>query len=98
MPGYAILDLEIFDKEKFIEYKNLAPSTVKEHNGKIIVGGGEFITLEGNWSPKKIVIIEFPSYEIALNWWASDRYTEARILREKAAKTKLIITNGVSSV
>lgn len=90
MVGYSILD-----KEKFQEYKNLAPQTVKEHNGKIIVGGGEFTCLEGNWSPKKIVIIEFPTYETAMNWWASEGYTEAIKLRENAAKTSLIITDGV---
>ncbi|MCJ8290552.1 MAG: DUF1330 domain-containing protein [Crocinitomicaceae bacterium] len=95
MSAYAILDLEIFDEEKLQEYKNIAPEIIKKFGGKIIVRGGEPNIVEGNWKPKRVVIIEFPSYEIANDWWNSDDYRKATELRKKGANTNAIIIDGI---
>ena len=95
MPAYAILDLKIFDKEKLQEYKNVAPEIIKKYRGKIIVRGGETNTVEGNWNPKRVVIIEFPTFEIANDWWNSEEYKKATELRKKGAETNVIIIDGI---
>lgn len=95
MSAYAILDLEVFDKEKFKEYQNIAPKIIKKYGGKIVVLGGESIIQEGEWIPQRIVIVEFPSYEIAKEWSNSEEYQKAIELRKKGAKTNAIIVNGV---
>ena len=95
MPAYAILDIEVFDQEKFQEYQNIAPEIIKKYGGKIVVLGGESIIQEGEWSPKRIVIVEFPSYEIAKDWSNSEEYQNAIELRKKGAKTNAIIVNGI---
>ncbi len=95
MPAYAILDLDVFDKEKLQDYKNVAPEIIKKFGGKIIVRGGSLDVVEGDWNPKRVVIIEFPSYEVANNWKNSEEYKKATILRKKGAHTKAIIINGV---
>ena len=95
MSAYAILDLEVFDKEKLQEYQNIAPEIIKKYGGKIVVLGGESIIREGEWTPKRIVIAEFPSYEIAKDWSNSEEYQKAIELRKKGAKTNAIIVNGV---
>ena len=95
MSAYAILDLEVFDQEKLREYQNLAPEIIKKYGGKIVVRGGESIVQEGEWVPKRIVIVEFPSYEIAKDWSNSEEYQKAIELRKKGAKTNAIIVNGV---
>lgn len=95
MSAYAILDLEVFDKEKFQDYQNIAPEIIKKYGGKIVVLGGESIIQEGGWTPKRIVIVEFPSYEIAKNWSNSIEYQKAIALRKKGAKTNAIIVNGI---
>ena len=95
MPAYAILDLKVFDKEKLQDYKNIAPDIIKKFGGKIIIRGGESNTVEGNWSPERIVMIEFPNYETANDWWNSDEYKIATELRKKGAETNVIIIDGV---
>ena len=94
MPGYVLLELEIFDKSQLEEYKKLAPATLQAHEGKLIVRGGEQIVLEGDWNPERVVIIEFPSVEKAKEWYHSDAYQEASVFRNKAAKTKMILFAG----
>ncbi len=95
MSAYAILDLKIFDKEKLQEYKKVAPEIIKKFDGKIIVRGGESNTVEGNWTPERVVIIEFPTYEIANQWWNSDEYKKATELRKKGANTNVLIIDGI---
>ncbi|WP_271785454.1 DUF1330 domain-containing protein [Aquimarina algiphila] len=95
MPAYAILDLKVFDKEKLQEYKKVAPEIIKKFGGKIIIRGGESNTVEGNWNPERIVMIEFPNYETANNWWNSDEYKIATELRKKGANTNVLIIDGI---
>jgi len=45
--------------------KKLAPAIVKSYDGKFIARGGQTITLEGDWKPERIVVIEFSSAERA---------------------------------
>jgi uncharacterized protein (DUF1330 family) len=94
MLGYVILELEIFDKNYLEKYKKLAPETIKNHDGKIIVRGGEQTVIEGNWNPERVVIIEFPSVKKAKEWYHSDAYQEASLFRHKASKTKILILEG----
>ena len=96
MPAYAILDLKIFDEEKLQEYKNIAPQIIKKFKGKIIVRGGQTNSVEGNWNPQRIVIIEFPNYEMAYDWWISDEYKKATELRKKGADTNVLIVDGIN--
>ncbi|UII19574.1 DUF1330 domain-containing protein [Fulvivirga ligni] len=95
MSAYAILDLEVFDTEKHLEYKNLAPGIIEKYEGKILIRGGESVVQEGEWNPQRIVVIEFPSYEKAIEWSNSEEYQKAIELRKKGAKTNAIIVNGV---
>ena len=95
MPGYVILDLEIFDQKELEEYKKLAPASITAYNGNFIVRGGQIIHLEGEWSPERIVIIEFPTVERAKEWYHSEMYTEASVFRNRAAKTKMLILEGI---
>ena len=95
MSAYVILDLKVFDNEKLQEYIKVAPEIIKKFEGKIIVRGGEFKTVEGNWKPEKIVMIEFPNYKTANDWWNSDKYKKATELRKKGANTNVLIIDGI---
>jgi uncharacterized protein (DUF1330 family) len=95
MAAYVIIDLTINDKETIVEYQKLAPATIEAYNGKFIVRGGQITTLEGAWRPTRIVIIEFASRERAEEWWHSEIYSKAKQIRQRAAKTNLVIVDGL---
>ena len=57
MSGYLIVDLEVTDGPKFEKYRELVPSIVEKYSGKYLVRGGDPETLEGNWSPGRIVVL-----------------------------------------
>ena len=54
--------------------KKLTPPTVALFGGKYLARGGETVTLEGQWNPQRLVIMEFKSMDQAKAWWNSDEY------------------------
>jgi uncharacterized protein (DUF1330 family) len=97
MAAYVISDVEMLDPELFEKYRALAPSTIAQYGGRYLVRGGKIQTIEGDWKPKQIVIVEFPTMQRALEWYHSPEYAEALKVREKAMIRDLIFVDGVSN-
>lgn len=95
MAAYVINDMEVTDAVTFDEYRKLSPATVALYGGRFLARGGATLTLEGSWSPKRLVILEFPSVERAQAWLASPEYAPARKLRQMSTRSNLIITEGL---
>lgn len=95
MPAYVLVDVSVYDHNEMEEYKKLTPATLSAYDGKFIVRGGTIEPLEGDWSPERIVILEFPTLARAKEWWSSEMYTKAKEIRQRAAHTKMIIVEGI---
>jgi uncharacterized protein (DUF1330 family) len=95
MPAYVIVEIDIVDPVGYEEYKKLAGATVEKHGGRYIVRGGPVETLEGDWNPKRIVILEFESMQRAKEWLNCEEYREPRKMRHRTAKTKMILVEGM---
>jgi uncharacterized protein (DUF1330 family) len=94
MAAYVIADVEVTDPAKYEGYKKLTPDAIAKHGGRFIARGGQTATLEGNWRPGRVVIIEFPTFEQARNFYPSVEYTAARRARAGAATMKMIVVDG----
>ena len=93
--AYIIVEIEITDPVGYEEYKKLAGATVEKYGWKYIVRGGKTEVLEGNWKPKRIVVLEFPTIDRAKEWLNSPEYREPRKLRHATSKTNMILVEGV---
>ena len=98
MPAYVINDMVVTDPVLFEEYKKLSPPTVAQYGGRFLARGGHTDTLEGEWSPKRLVIIEFPSVAQARAWADSPEYAPAKRLRQITTTSNLIVVEGVAPV
>jgi uncharacterized protein (DUF1330 family) len=94
MAAYVIVDIDIADPQRYEEYKRLAGPTVGAHGGRYVARGGKVTTLEGDWRPRRMVVLEFPTAEQARAWWDSADYREARGIRQECASTRMIIVEG----
>ena len=94
MSAYVIVEVSIQDHKDYEKYKKLTPAAIAAFDGKFVVRGGQTITLEGDWKPERIVVLEFPNVDRANEWWHSEIYSEAKLIRQRAAKTKMIIVQG----
>ena len=95
MPAYVVTEIEILDPVRYEDYKKMSLSSVQAYGGRFVVRGGRTETLEGEWSPKRFVVIEFPSVERAKAWWSSPEYAAAKKLRQEIAKTEMIVAEGL---
>ena len=87
MAAYIIAQVEVTDPVKMEEYRKRVPVAVAAHGGKFLARGGAIAPLEGTWTPKRVVVIEFPSLDQAKRFWASPEYAHAAEARVGAEIT-----------
>lgn len=95
MPAYVIAEIEITDPVAYEEYRRRVNEVNAKFGGRFIVRGGRIESVEGDWSPKRLAIVEFPSMEQALKWYRSDDLAPLIALRQRAARSKFIIVEGI---
>jgi len=95
MPAYVIVDVDITDPALYAAYIRVVPPTIAKYGGRFLVRGGRAETLEGSWSPKRVVVLEFPTFEQAREWWESEEYRDPKALRQSASVTDMILVEGV---
>ena len=94
MSAYLIAQVNIVNEEPYKEYVKKTTPLVEKYEGKFIVRGGKFEKLLGEWNYERTVIIEFPSYNHLMNWYASDEYKPVREIREKNSLGNVIAIEG----
>ena len=87
MPAYLIANVEIKDSDKIKEYLAATPDVLKKYSGRFLVRGGKIWIAEGKWNPKRLVVVEFESFEKAKKFWNSDDYKPLKELRQSSATT-----------
>lgn len=95
MAAYVLVDVQIHDPSVYAEYRQLTPASIAAYGGRFVVRGGAVETLEGDWTPERIVVLEFPSAAQARAWWTSAEYAGAKALRQRSATTRMILVEGV---
>ena len=94
MSAYVIVEIDVTDPVGYEEYKKQAAATVHKYGGRYIVRGGNTEVLEGDWNPKRIVILQFDSMERAKEWLNCEEYREPRKMRHQTARTNMIVVEG----
>ena len=95
MAAYYIVDLEVTDAGEFEEYRRLVAPMVANYGGRYVVRGGALETVEGDWSPNRLVILEFDSMERLKSWYESDEYRPVKAIRHRSAISKAVIMEGI---
>ncbi|TGT68591.1 DUF1330 domain-containing protein [bacterium M00.F.Ca.ET.159.01.1.1] len=97
MPAYIISDATIRDRQAFEAYRTRAAASIAAHGGRYLVRGGDVETLEGDWRPGPLIVVEFPDIETARRWYRSDEYAAALEVRDTALGRNLILVEGLFS-
>jgi uncharacterized protein (DUF1330 family) len=95
MSAYVISDLEVRDPVLVERYRSLAQASIAKYGGRYLARGGAVDPVEGGWTPKNIIIVEFPTMDRAKEWYRSPEYAEALAVRRDALDRRLIFVEGV---
>jgi uncharacterized protein (DUF1330 family) len=85
---------EVWDSCTYNEYCDKVPTVVDRFGGRYLARDMNPCHIAGDWSPSKVVIIEFPSKEMFDAWWNSPEYRELALLRERSAKVNAVLVMG----
>jgi uncharacterized protein (DUF1330 family) len=94
MPAYVIADIDIHDPETYQEYAAQVLSTLKPFGGRHLVRSDAVETLEGDWHPRRLVVVQFPSAEHARAWHKSEAYAAAMKIRHRASTGSLVLADA----
>jgi uncharacterized protein (DUF1330 family) len=94
MSAYVIAEVEITDPAGYEEYRRRVSATIAQYGGRYLVRGGASETLEGDWQPRRLVVLEFSSMAQARAWYDSAEYREARAIRHRCSRGDAILVEG----
>jgi uncharacterized protein (DUF1330 family) len=95
MAAYVIVETDVSDPEQYEQYKAASPGAIRAGGGRFLARGGELAVLEGDWSPARLVVLEFEDLAAARAWYESETYQDAKKLRDGAARLRMVAVQGV---
>lgn len=91
--GYWMGRVDVSDPEQYKLYVAANAVAFQKYGAKFLVRGGNFENPEGQ-SRSRNVVLEFPSYQAALDCWHSPEYQAAIALRKHISTIDLVIIEG----
>ena len=95
MSGYVIANIDVKNHEAYKEYVGKVVPTVQKFGGEYLVRAGEYKVIDGEWKYPRTVVIKFPTYEKALEWYDSEEYKPVKPIRLANSVANGIIIKGV---
>ena len=91
--GYWIGRVDVNNDEGYKPYAAANPAIFKKFGGRFVVRGGKFEAPEGS-ARKRNVVIEFPSYQAALDCYNSPEYQANIKVRLPHSSADIIVIEG----
>ena len=95
MSAYAILDVDIRDMAKYQEFMAGVKPALEKAGARYLVRGGQHKVHEGDWSPRRIVLLEFPSTEAFESFYHGDTYRSLKSIRDACSSARLVSVEGL---
>ena len=92
--GFVIFNIDVTNPEDYNEYITKVKPIVEKFGGEYVVRGGTNQVVEGNWQYSRTIVLKFPSYEKALEWYNSEEYQPIKQIRLDNAISNGIIIQG----
>jgi uncharacterized protein (DUF1330 family) len=88
-------NVEVTDPAGYEQYRQQVSATIEAFGGRYLVRGGATEVLEGDWVPKRMVILEFADMAQLKAWYQSPEYRPLIELRQRTAMSTLVAVEGV---
>ena len=97
MKGYVVMDAEIIDTEAYSEFAEKSSAAIAANGGRLLARTSDVDVIQGDWIPKRFVVLEFDSLEAARGYMDSAEYQALDDLRRRATRADIVIFEGLDS-
>jgi uncharacterized protein (DUF1330 family) len=95
MSAYLIFDVDIHDMARYGEFMTRVKPALEAAGARYLARGGEHKVYEGDWEPRRIVLLEFPSSEAVEAFYNGDVYRSLNTSRDECSSARLVRVEGV---
>ncbi len=95
MAALVIFDVEIRDLDRYQDFMNQVKPALAAAGAKYLARGGEHRLYEGDWTPRRIVILEFPSIEAWEGFYNGPVYQGLKVVRDECSSARLVAVQGI---
>ena len=95
MAVYVISSIDVLDEAQHGEYRERGKALVEAHGGRYLVDGGDITLLRGDWTPRRLSVIEFDDADSVQAMFGSDEFAALRELAAGTIEGSLILVDGI---
>lgn len=96
MTAYVIFDVDIHDVPRYQEFIHKVKPALEAAGGRYLARGGAHRVYEGDWTPRRIVLLEFPSVQAWEDFYHGPVYQGLKALRDECSTARLISVDGLA--
>jgi uncharacterized protein (DUF1330 family) len=97
MPAYVIFDVEIRDPARYQDFMSQVKPALQAVGAKYLARGGAHKVYGGDWSPRRIVILEFPSVAVWEAFYRGPVYQGLKHIRDECSSARLVSVEGLEA-
>ena len=95
MAAYLIFDVEIRDMARYQAFMAGVKPALEAAGARYLARGGAHTVYEGDWEPRRIVLIEFPTSQAADDFYNGETYRALKTIRDECSSARLVMVEGV---
>ncbi len=95
MAAYLIFDVEIRDMARYQEFMAGVKPALEAAGARYLVRGGAHKVYEGDWEPRRVVLLEFPTAQAADDFYNGETYRKLKAIRDECSSARLVMVEGV---
>ncbi len=95
MSAIVIFDVEIRDVPRYQDFIQKVKPALEAAGGRYLARGGAHKVYEGDWSPRRLVVLEFPSVQAWEDFYNGPIYQGLKAIRDECSSSRLVIVEGL---
>jgi uncharacterized protein (DUF1330 family) len=97
MSAYVIFDVDIRDADRYQEFMARVKPALAEAGARYLARGGKHTVYEGDWTPRRIVLLEFPSVAAWESFYFGPVYQGLKSIRDQCSSARLVGVEGLET-
>jgi len=94
-PYYVVFDVDVRDVAGYGDYMAHVRPQIEAAGGRYLARGGPHTVYEGDWSPYRLVLLEFPTREAFEGFYHSPAYQDLHALRDEVSYARMVGVEGL---